>query len=203
MAVEAGGVAVIRVLGLDLKPARSGIAQNYDPATGVEALTVTAVGKPGRPLHVQIREIERAVLHRVSAFRADVAFIEGTFSRPGGSGSDYGQHAVHFAATHILWAKGISWVDVAPGTLKVWATGSGALRGAGKVTKDRVIAGVIADYGRFMNIPAGDDDCADAVALLTMGCAAYGHPLCMVPKGQARALSSLVSKGLLPALPVR
>jgi hypothetical protein len=136
VALEEGEPAV-RVLGLDLKPARSGIAQNFDSMTGAPRLSVTAVGTALAPLHVQVRELERAVLHRVSRFGADVAFIEGTFSRR--AGSDYGQHAAHFAVTHILWAKGIPWIDVAPAKLKIWATGSGSQRGASKVTKANVI----------------------------------------------------------------
>lgn len=181
----------MRALGLDLKPARSGIAQNYDSLTGVPRLSVTAVGTALAPLHLQVRELERAILHRVQRFGADVAFIEGTFSRPGGSGSDYGQHAAHFAATHVLWSKGIPWVDVSPGKLKVWATGSGTLRGENKVTKDKVIEGVIATYGRLMHIPPVDDEC-DAVALLSLALARAGQPLADLPQSHRRALKGIV-----------
>ena len=178
----------MRVLGLDLKPARSGIAQNFDSMTGVPRLSVTAVGTALAPLHVQVRELERAILHRVQRFGADVAFIEGTFSR--GSGSDYGQHAAHFAVSHLLWSKGIPWVDVQTGRVKIWATGSGSQRGATKVTKDKVIAGIIATYGRLFHIPAVDDEC-DAVALMTMCLAAYGRPLAEVPASHRRALKGI------------
>jgi crossover junction endodeoxyribonuclease RuvC len=198
VAVEAGGVAVIRVLGLDLKPARSGIAQNYDSDTGVPRLSVTAVGAGGiTDLHAQVRVLERAILVRVSkpGIRPDVAFIEGTFSRPGGSGSDYGQHAAHFAVTHLLHHFGVPWVDVSPGKLKVWATGSGALRGPNKVTKDKVIAAVIATYGRFMNIPALDDE-ADAVALMTFGSAHQGEPLVDLTAAHTRALKEVPAPSL-------
>ena len=164
----------MRLLGLDLKPARSGIAANYDELTGEERLTVTAVGLSLRPLHEQIRDLERAILHRVIRHRPDCVFIEGTFSRAGGS--DYGQHAAHFAVTHVLWARGIPWVDVTPGILKIWATGSGSQRGDTKVTKDHVIAAIIGRYGPLFSIPAVDDEC-DAVALMSLGAYVYGRPL--------------------------
>ncbi len=183
----------MRALGWDLKPARSGIAQNFDSMTGVPRLSVTAVGTALAPLHVQVRELERAVLHRVTRFGADVAFIEGTFTK--GRASDYGQHAAHFAATHVLWSKGIPWVDVQTGLVKMWATGSGSQRGATKVTKDKVVAAVIATYGRLMHIPPVDDEC-DAVALLSMCLAAYRQPLVEGPGAQSRALKKLT--GLPP-----
>lgn len=190
----------MRVLGLDLKPARSGIASNYDPDTGEEYLSVGAAGTALMPLHAQVRELERAILRRIKWHPADVVFIEGTFSR--GSHSDYGQHAAHFAVTHLLWAKGIPWVDVTTGLVKIWATGSGSQRGATKVTKDKVITAIIATYGRLMSIPPVDDEC-DAVSLLTLGLAAYGRPVADVPATHRRALKTLMEGGTLPALPDR
>lgn len=187
----------MRVLGLDLKPARSGIAANYDSTTGVERLSVAAAGRSLIPLHDQVRELERAILFRIREHAPDVVFIEGTFSR--GSNSDYGQHAAHFAVTHLLWSREIPWVDVQTGLVKIWATGSGSQRGASKVTKDKVIAAVIAAYGHLLHVPPVDDEC-DAVALLTMGLAAYGRPLVDLPKTHTRALKSLVKDGPLPPL---
>lgn len=179
---------MIRVLGLDLKPARSGIAMNYDMRTGDRALTVTAVGKSLVPVHDQVRIVERAILARVSTVKPDVAMIEATFSK--GRHSDYGQIAVHFAVTHILWSLGVPWVDVSTGKVKMWATGSGSQRGASKVTKVMVVQSVLAAYGRMMHIPPHDDEC-DAVSLMTLGCALYGAPLAEVPASQARALKGL------------
>ncbi len=184
----------IRVMGLDLKPARSGIAMNYAPDTGGQMLQVQCVGRGLVPLHQQIRTVERAIMARVGAVKPDVkpdvVFVEATFSK--GRQSDYGQLAVHFAVTHILWSLHIPWVDVTTGKVKMWATGSGSQRGATKVTKDKVIAGVIAAYGHLMNIPAGDDDACDAVALMTMAAAAYGHAYADLPKTHTRALKELV-----------
>jgi len=191
----------VRVMGLDLKPARSGIAMNYDPGTGERFLSVAAAGASLRPLHDQVRILERAILTRVDRWRPDVVFIEGTFSR--GSHSDYGQHAAHFAVTHLLWSKGIPWVDVQTGLVKIWATGSGSQRGATKVTKDKVVAAVIARYGQLMHIPPGDDDACDAVALMMMALTVYGRPLepdRVIPPARFRALRSLTKGRPLPAI---
>lgn len=181
-------------MGLDLKPARSGIATNYDSATGELWPNVACVGVSLKQLHEQVRVVERAVLARVRNYPPHVAFVEATFSK--GRQSDYGQLGVHFAVTHVLWACGVPVVDVTTGKVKMWATGSGSQRGATKVTKDKVIEAIIARYGKAMRIPAGDDDAADAVALMTMAAAAYGRPvdgrlLADTPRVHARALDGL------------
>ena len=185
---------MIRVMGLDLKPARSGIAMNYDQTSGALSAHVQCVGKSLVPLHEQVRIVERALIVRSNFHRPDIVFIEATFSK--GRQSDYGQLGVHFAVTHVLWSLGIPWVDVTTGKVKMWATGSGSQRGATKVTKDKVVEGIISRYGRAMRIPAGDDDACDAVALMTMAAAAYGQPvdgvpLADMPKSHARAVDGL------------
>jgi crossover junction endodeoxyribonuclease RuvC len=106
--------------------------------------------------------------------RVDLVVLEGTFSRQ--SGSDYPLHHVRAIVTQWLARQRICYVDVQPATVKVWATGSGTTRGVNKVTKAKVVEAVIATYGRLLNIPRDDNAC-DAVALLSMGLAAYGQPL--------------------------
>lgn len=178
-------IAPLRVLGLDLKPSRAGIARTHG-SDGEPRLSVAGVGVALRPLHEQIDLIEFNV-RRACDMKPDVVAIEGTFSRPGAS--DYGQHAVHFAITRLLWHRGIPYVDVAPATLKVWATGSGATHGENKVTKDKVCAAIVATYGSLLHINPRDDDACDAVALLSMTLAAYGQPLAAVPINRRRALN--------------
>lgn len=177
----------LRVLGLDLKPAGSGIARTFD-SDGSRRLSVTTVGMPMRPVYDQVDAVEYAV-RRALAAEPHIAAIEGTFSRPGGS--DYGQHAVHFAVTRALRRRGVPWVDVAPSTLKVWATGSGATRGENKTTKDKVCAAIVATYGQFLHINPRDDDACDAVALMSLALAAYGQPLAEVPQSHRRALAAV------------
>ena len=79
---------------------------------------------------------------------------------------------------------------MSPATLKIWATGSGASSGDNKVTKLHVVEAIIAAYGGLLNIPRDDNAC-DAVALMSMGLAAYGQPLAEVPETHRRALDSI------------
>jgi crossover junction endodeoxyribonuclease RuvC len=190
-------VTGLRVIGLDLSTAASGMAQTHD-STGQPRLSVRTIDTAKRPLHDQIDMIEMAVRKAcgwVNGFpawpghRPDLVVVEGTFSREGGS--DYPLHAVRANVLQWLHRQRIPYVDVQPLTLKMWATGSGATRGKNKVSKAGVCAAIVATYGRFLHINPRDDNCCDAVALLTMGLAAYGQPLADVPETHRRALASI------------
>ena len=194
----------LRVVALDLAPARSGLARTHD-STGQPRLAVDPITTGLLPLHRQIDHIEYAVRRACGvpaaggrpkpSARPDLVVIEGTFSRPGGS--DYPLHAVRAVVLQWLHRQGIPYADIAPATLKVWATGSGATRGDNAVLKIHVVERILADYGRFLSIPR-DDNCCDAVALLTMGLAAYGQPLAEVPQKQRRAIAAVTWPQLNP-----
>lgn len=185
----------LRVVALDLSPRATAIAHTHD-SHGDPRLAVRTLDTAMRPLHQQIDRIEIAVRRACGAPSAggrprpgcapDLVVVEGTFSRPGGS--DYPLHAVRGCVLQWLYRQGIPYVDVAPATLKVWATGSGATSGANKVTKDKVCAGIVAAYGHLLAINPRDDNACDAVGLLTLGLAAYGQPLAAVPDRHRRAL---------------
>ncbi|MEV6633912.1 hypothetical protein AB0M54_24490 [Actinoplanes sp. NPDC051470] len=180
------GLGGLTVVGLDLSPT-AGIAQTH-ASNSEPRLSVQSVNAAGRPLHIQADTLQRAVMQACKV-RPDVVVIEGTFSRPGGS--DYQMHHIRACVTQWLFRQGIPYADVQPSTLKVWATGSGATRGENKVTKDKVCAGVVAMYGRFLHINPRDDDACDAVAALTLGLAAYGQPLTEVPDTHSRAIRAV------------
>lgn len=186
----------LRVVGLDLSTAATGIAATH-ASTGEPHLWATVLNTSKRPLHTQTDIIDVAVRRAcgygsgnrpLSAVGVDLVVIEGTFSR--GSASDYPLHHVRAVVTQWLARQRIAYVDVQPGTLKIWATGSGSMRGDSKVTKDDVVASIIATYGRLLNI-APDDNVCDAVGLLSMGLAAYGQELAEVPESHRRALKSV------------
>lgn len=174
----------MRVIALDLSTSATAIAHTHDHH-GRPALAVRTIHTALRPLHEQIDTVWRDVVAAVRC-RPDLVVIEGTFSRPGAS--DYPLHALHGVVKQWLWSRGVPYVDVAPATLKVWATGSGATRGVNKVTKDRVIEGVLSAYGGLLTIDPRDDNQCDAVALLTLGLAAYGCPLVRVTDRRAQAV---------------
>jgi crossover junction endodeoxyribonuclease RuvC len=191
-------VIPLRLVGLDLSNAATAIAATHDPNDTPFLSVYTVPGTAKRPLHDQIHVIGHHIRracgapsgNRPAGMRPDLVVIEGTFSRTGGHNSDYGLHALHSDVRQWLWRKEIPYAVVSPGTLKVWATGSGSSRGASKVTKRDVVAAVIATYGTHLLINPADDNQTDAVALLTLGLAAYGQPLAEVSAQHGRAIKS-------------
>lgn len=189
-------MTALRVLALDLAT-RTGLAHTHDSA-GRERLAVRTIDAGLRPLHDQIDLIEMEVRKACGApsgrltnldAKPDLVAVEGTFSRPGGS--DYPLHALRANVLQWFHRQGIPYVEVAPATLKVWATGSGATRGENKVTKQRVCECIVATYGRFLHVNPRDDNAADAVAILTLTLAAYGQALTDVPLHNKRALAAV------------
>lgn len=191
-------IAPLRAVALDISPSATAIARTHDGG-GDPRLSVATIDSALRPLHQQIDIVDYAV-RRALASEPDVVIVEGTFSRPGGS--DYPVHAVRAVALQAVYRRKVPYVDVQPATLKVWATGSGATRGENKVTKDKVCAAVVATYGLLLNINPRDDNACDAVALLSMGLAAYGQPLADVPQSHRRALAAVTWPELTPASPI-
>lgn len=188
----------LRMAALDLSTAATGIASTHDPHGQPFLSVFTVPGTAKRPLHEQIAVIKRSVrrvcgigsarTNPVAPDYPDLVLVEGTFSRDGAHASDYPLHAVHATVKQLLWEKRIPYVDVSNGTVKVWATGSGATRGVNKVTKDKVVAAIIANYGGVMTINPRDDNQCDAVSLLTLGMAYYGQPIgSYVPDVKRRA----------------
>lgn len=176
----------LRMVALDLSNAATAVASTHDPRGEAFLSTFTIPGTGGRPLHEQIAAISHVVRRSCGnaalmyPWKPDLVVVEGTFTRM--NASDYPLHALHSQIKQWLWQRSIPYVDVAPTTLKVWATGNG------KALKPEVIAAVIATYGHLISINPKDDNQADAVALLTMGLFKYGQPLADAPLAHRRAL---------------
>lgn len=181
----------LRVLGLDIKPSRSGIARTYH-ADGDRHLSVTALDSSLHDLDTRIDRLERCIDASCRPVPPDVAVIEGTFTA--GTGSDYGQIASHYAVCRVLRRHRVPIVEIQPTTLKLWATGNG------KATKRAVAEAVVAAYGKLMHINHLDDDACDAVALMSLGCAAYGQPLAPLTDRQRKQLAGQFRVGKWPAL---
>lgn len=174
------------MIGLDLSTSSAGIAHTHWH-DGTPRLGCRTVKTGLHSLHRKIHHVLSDVA-AVAKSRPHLAVIEGSFSRPGAS--DGPLHMLRGVVLHWLWVQQIPYVDVQPSTVKVWATGSGATNGENKVTKDRVIEAVVSTYGRMFTIDPRDSDQCDAVALLTLGMAAYGQPIAPVGSHQRRALAS-------------
>lgn len=139
--------------------------------------------------HPRIHLIWQHVQQVVTACRPDLVVIEGGYVGGNSNANTLRLAELRGVITHWLYSRGVPYVQVPPACLKQWATGSGATRGKNKVAKDRVRQAVTATYGRWFHI--GDDNAADAVALLTMATAAYGRPLADLPVEHTRALRAV------------
>jgi crossover junction endodeoxyribonuclease RuvC len=198
----------LRMVALDLSTAATGVASTHDPYGQPFLSVFTVPGTAKRPLHEQIALIKRAVRRTCGLGSArtnpdapdlpDLVVIEGTFSRASGPGQDYPLHALHACIKQALWDRKIPYVDVSNGTVKMWATGTGATSGPNKVTKDKVVAAIIANYGKTITINPADDNQCDAVALLTLGMEKYGQPIgpYVSDKPRRRAFKNVAWPGL-------
>ncbi|MGW5556894.1 hypothetical protein ACWER9_06680 [Micromonospora sp. NPDC003944] len=180
----------LRMIGLDLALAAAAISWTHDhhgqAALGCRTVYTARVNRDAVD-HNRIHKVLEWVAAAAKS-RPHLAVIEGTFTR--GGGSDIPLIGLRTVVTHWLWTQKIPYVDVAPSTLKVWATGHGATTGDNKVTKDKVRTAVVATYGRLMTIDPRDDNQCDSVALLSLGLAAYGQPLVRISRSQqTRALA--------------
>ncbi|MBM0275131.1 RuvC family protein [Micromonospora tarensis] len=175
------------MVALDLSTSAAGIAHTHwhdgSPRLGCRTVNTGLID-----VHTKIHRVLSDVAAAAKS-RPHLVIVEGTFSRPGAS--DAPLHMLRGVVLHWLWTRQIPYVDVQPATVKVWATGSGATRGENKVTKDRVIEAVLSTYGGLLQIDPRDSDQADAVALLSLGMAAYGQPLVHISNAhQTRALKA-------------
>lgn len=188
------------MVALDISQKATAVASTHDPHGAPFLSVFTIPDTAGRPLHEQIDVIEAKVRRACGggtgpgrAWKPDVVTCEGTFDRPDGHNSNYALHALHAVIKQWLHRRGIPYVDVSPSKVKLWATGSGATRGVNKVTKDKVVAAILATYGRLLTINPADDNQCDAVAALSMTLHAYGQPLTTdTTSHQRRALNDVV-----------
>jgi Holliday junction resolvasome RuvABC endonuclease subunit len=82
-----------------------------------------------------------------------------------------------------LWRMGCIRVDVSPQTVKVYATGSG------RASKPAMVAAALGRLGHVTYV--ADDNQADALWFMAMGCAQYGEPLVALPAKNTRAMDSV------------
>jgi len=173
---------VIKILALDLSYVALGLAHTHQldgPAVGVRTITPGARRGDERMDYLigEVREQFR--------WQPQLCVKEGLFV--GQVNNTLQLAKLHGVIERELWLHEIVYVDVAPGTLKVYANGDGK---ADKAAVLHAIRGRYADaLGGPSRIRTNDD--ADAVTLLAMARHAYGQPLAPVPAECARALRSV------------
>lgn len=193
------GTLDLRVVALDLSLTGTGLAATHDhhDRPGLLCRTVRSPWGAERP-HDRLHDILADVAAAVKC-KPDLVVIEG--ASYGSSGNAVDQLAgLRWVVRHWLWSQRIPFTTVAPATVKVWATGSGATSGENKVTKRAVREAITATYGHLVHI--GSDDEADAVSMLSLACAAYAQPLARVvdPK-QTRAIQAVTWPALSDSVP--
>lgn len=178
----------LRLVSLDLSLAATGIAATHDHhgRAGLLARTVhtarTAHGATDMD-HTRVNAVLADVAAAVRC-RPHLVVIEWLPQFDGKGATTLRLAELHGVVKHWLHVKGVRYVDVHPPEVKIWATGKG------NANKTAVVERITADYGRLVHI--ADDNVADAVALLSLGLAAYGHQLVPVHgPHQRRALGNV------------
>jgi crossover junction endodeoxyribonuclease RuvC len=176
----------LRAVALDLSLNATGIAVTHDQVgePRLSCRTVTPRKRPSataidhRRLHETFASIAAAV-----ACKPDLVVIEWLPQFTGHGDVSLRLAELHGAIKHWLWSRDLTYVDVLPTHLQMYATGKG------RATKELVREGVTARYGRLLHIGSYDE--ADAVTLLAMALDAYGQPLAPVTPAQGRGVTAV------------
>lgn len=178
----------IKALALDLSLSASGIARTH-ASNGERRLSCYSLPTsrtPGKATVMDHRRVHRVLGEVVKAVKAglDVAAIEWLPQFEGHGDASLRLAELGAVVRHYLWGKGVPYVDIQPGHLKIYATGTG------NATKEDVAAAVVARYGRLTNVNPRDHDACDALTLLGMLLDGMGQPLPgAVPDTCRRALN--------------
>jgi len=159
------------------------------PIVGVDlSLTATGVALAGGPRLIRSKRKGLARLHEISGEILDIARAEPDtlVIIEGYSFSSHAAHAHELGALggvvrYRLWRRGIAFVDVAPATLKKYATGKG------NAPKELVLAEAI----RRLGYTGSSHDEADAIWLRAIGCALLDTPIVTLPAAHRVALDVL------------
>jgi Holliday junction resolvasome RuvABC endonuclease subunit len=189
----------MRVVGLDISIGGTGYAEwsdgyaHFDTARFAteKAPTEKGVQPTLEERHDRLQVIEDRIVARIYRQTPvpDLVVVEGP-----SMGSIQGAHDISGNWWRIvgrLMQAGLKVAEVSPGQVKQYATGSGATRGANKVTKAMVVEAV---RGRYDTGPIGikSHDKADAIVLAAIGCRLLGHPVDpLIPALNLRALTKI------------
>jgi len=184
---------VTRLVGVDLSLTSTGIARVYLDSDGTVVGThteVTGQTLPERaPLDEQIDRVDRVARDVVSLVGApDLLVVEGPLpgGRAAGGTSEEERAWLRGLVYRRIHRAGIPLVEVAPSTLKLYATGNG------RAGKPLVVQAIRRHYGDRFDIPLrksdGQQDVADAIALVAMAARSVGHPIDLDHPTRERAM---------------
>lgn len=173
----------VRSAGLDLSLTASGIAKSDGSVKVVGQTDITKLPMPERMQ--ALYNLRLRLLREIGS--PEILVMEGLdTSRRYGGVNERAWLWISIAQRYIRW--GIPVIDVQSQRGKIWATGSG------QATKVAVIQAIQEYYPQFdINKPSGkpDDNRADAVTMMSIGCALLGEPLVALPETHTRVLEKL------------
>jgi crossover junction endodeoxyribonuclease RuvC len=172
---KAPAAPALNVIGIDLSLRRTGIATAHATNTLIPPQQLAGFARL-RWIRAQILGI---------TLQADHVVIEGL---------SYGSHTPSALERAGLWhlvmvaidARGIGWTEIAPATLKKYATGRG------NADKGQVLAAAI----KRLPVDVDNDNAADAAWLAAIGCDLLGSPICDLPAAQRAAIDKHRDKGI-------
>jgi crossover junction endodeoxyribonuclease RuvC len=192
----------VRVIGLDISLASTGFADitNVDCPPDVGArygLTSTSISYD-EPVGTSLTDVHRRmvdILDRIVAriYQGQLPAVVVVEGPSMGSGLTHHISGNWWRIVAHLMSNGLPVMQVTPGSLKLYATGSGSMRGATKVTKAMVVKAV---NGRYdvgpIALRVKDNDQADAIVLAAIGARLLGHPIDPhIPAPNLRALTKI------------
>jgi len=191
---------VTRVIGLDVSLTSTGFAdvQVLGKFSQVLSRAVTTSPVNANPTLRDRQERSRAVELRIAEMVFDggpvPALVVVEAPAYGAKfGDPHDRSGLWWGIVDRLMRDGLPVVEVSPGQVKLYATGSGSLRGATKVTKSMVVRAVNDRYDVGpIRLRVKDDDRADAIVLAAMGARLLGCPIDPhMPAPNLRALTKI------------
>lgn len=188
-----------RVVGLDISLSSTGFAdiQSIGPEYSLVSMAVRTEPVNGNPTlrqrHERARDIEDQIVRRMfDGPVPDLVVIEAP-AYGAKFGDPHDRSGLWWGIADRMMRDGLLVVEVSPGQVKLYATGSGSLRGATKVTKAMVVTAVNTRY-RFgpILLRVSDNDQADAIVLAAIGARLLGYPIDPhIPAPNLRALTKI------------
>jgi crossover junction endodeoxyribonuclease RuvC len=153
----------IRVVGLDLSLTGTGVAI-FDEG-GIRTGLITSKGKKVDTLAQRAARLT-TLFEQITNLIPERALVVIEAPTPGSNGHQHDRSGLWWMVVSYLRPFNVV-VEIAPGTVKKFATGNGA---AGK---DAMLAAAIR---RYPSAEVNDNNVADAVHLMAMGARHLGHP---------------------------
>lgn len=167
--------ARVAAIGIDLSTTSTGICAHMD------APRCLVAGK--REGMARLQWIRDAISDDIAATQATVAVLEGySMGQARGTSRPFLSGELGGVVRLMLFERGIPYVDVAPATLKLFATGKG------KGRKE----GVLVAAAHRLGYRGDSSDEADAMWLYALGMHLLGSPVIALPASHTRTLATAV-----------